>query len=356
MSARFCGVLTCGHIWTCPTCSARLRAERAERINAAVSNAGGTWIMLTVTLRHRAGMPLSKLLAGLILAWRKTRQGGLIQRLWSERVSASARAVEITYGDNGWHPHLHVLLRVDREWSAVEKEALLERWQDKVAAVLGSECAPSDRRALVWSAPFDASDAQSRASYLAKLGLEVAGLGKDSSVWSIARRAAAGCKASLYRWQEFYDATRGRRMLELDDRAQAFAMGDERFNSRGEMGQELATGVLDLPETHPVIVPLHPEQVSLLRWGEDRDPALLRNMLLAVAAAPDAAAEVSRWLALCEQCKLAAVGPERDAFASRRAAAAALREAQAREWTVRHMLERSLVPASEVDAYVSRVA
>ena len=70
----------------------------------------------------------------------------------------------------------------------------------------------------------------------------------------------------LYRWQEFYDATRGRRMLELDDRAQAFAMGDERFNSRGEMGQELAT-VLDLPETHPIIVPLHPEQVSLLRWG-----------------------------------------------------------------------------------------
>ena len=44
MSARFCGVLTCGHIWTCPTCSARLPLESFSRsVNAAVSNAGGTW-------------------------------------------------------------------------------------------------------------------------------------------------------------------------------------------------------------------------------------------------------------------------------------------------------------------------
>jgi hypothetical protein len=254
--------------------------------------------MLTVTLRHRAGLSLKELLSGLIFAWRKTRQGGAVQRIWTERVSASARAVEVTDGENGWHPHLHVLVRVDRGWTEEEKTTLLERWQRQVRAVLGDACVPSDSRALVWSALFDAGDANARPSYLAKLGLEVAGIAKDRSSWSIARRAAAGDALAVKRWHEFYEATKGRRMLELDDRAQAFAMGVDAHDGRGDLGVELAT-VTDLPEREPVILPLWPEEVAILRRGERALPTLLRDVLLAVAASEDPGRTLAEWLTWC---------------------------------------------------------
>ena len=38
--ARWTGLLTCGHIWSCPVCSNNLRAERAERIVRAVEFGG----------------------------------------------------------------------------------------------------------------------------------------------------------------------------------------------------------------------------------------------------------------------------------------------------------------------------
>jgi hypothetical protein len=226
--AKWTGLLTCGHIWTCPVCSQGLRSERAERVVRAVDHLGGRWQMLTLTLRHRQGFPLKDLRDGLMAAWRRTRQGGCIQRVWTERVSASVRAQEITYGENGWHPHIHVLLQTT-EWDEDERDALQARWEAAVVRELGEHCRPDDLHGLVWSEPFDASrDSGARATYLTKLGLETTGLAKEGrhgskTPWDVARAAALGESRSLWLWREFATATKGKRMIELDDRAQAAA-------------------------------------------------------------------------------------------------------------------------------------
>ena len=276
--ARWLGLMTCGHIWTCPVCSQNLRAKRAERIAAAVRGMGGRWQMLTITLRHREGMPLHTLMVGLMSAWRRTRQGGRIQRLWSDAVTGSARAVEVTHGENGWHPHVHVLLRTS-EWTDDDKDALLVRWQTAVRRELGGACTPSDERALTWSDPFDAADAGQREFYLAKLGLEMSGIGKKSrgasasrSHWDVARDAAEGDSRSVWLWREFQAATKGRRMLELDDRASLAA--------KKQLESE-APDPRDDGEGKTTLIEVKRDDVRALRRLEFRLPAIFAIVLQA---------------------------------------------------------------------------
>lgn len=288
--ATFVGVLQCGHIWTCPTCSRRLRAERADRIRRAVEYGKGSWRMLTVTVRHGPRGKLAHVLGGLSRAWRRTRQGGAIQRIWSEGVTASVRATEITYGANGWHPHVHVLLRTN-EWGAEEQAALFARWQRSVDRELGAEFLPDARHGLRWSREADGGCA----AYLAKVGLELAGVGKEGrngslSAWELARRAAEEKDPkSLALWTEFQAATKGRRMIELDDRAQRFAEGLE--------------GGVDIPRDEENRVPeprafveLWPEEVRALRRAERRGKTPW-DLLRAIEASRDPTECVRGWFA-----------------------------------------------------------
>jgi len=288
---KWCGLLTCGHIWTCPVCSQHLRGERAENIVRAVDHLGDRWQMLTVTVRHRQGLSLKALRDGLMAAWRRTRQGGRIQRVWSDRVSASIRAQEVTYGDdNGWHPHVHVLLRTT-EWDEDEKDALQARWERAVVRELGEHCRPDDLHGLVWSEPFDASrDSGQRATYLAKLGLETAGLAKEGrfnnrTPWDIARAAAGGDSRSLWLWREYSAATKGKRMIELDDRAQAAA----------KRSRELEFDVEASGEIQEVSrIPVKRDDVRALRRIERRIGTIMVLVLRAAETAGEAG--VQEWI------------------------------------------------------------
>jgi hypothetical protein len=215
----------------------------------------GRWQMLNLTVRHRRAMPLRGLLSGMMRAWRRARQGGATQAIWTERVTASVRATEVTYGENGFHPHLHVLLRTS-EWTAEETDALRERWQQAVLRELGPECVPSDDRAVVWSTPIDLcresiADAEKRAGYLFKLGLEIAGAGKvgrgrSLSAWQLLDRAVSGEAGAAALWREYAAATRGKRMIELDDRAQRFA----KMPSRGALEEPLRESTAERMTIH----------------------------------------------------------------------------------------------------------
>ena len=303
--ARWKGILTCGHIWTCPVCSQNLRSERAERITRAVDHLAGRWQMLTVTFRHRHGLALKDLVEGLGRAWRRTRQGGRIQRVWTGRVSASVRCLEVTYGDNGWHPHVHVLLRTT-DWTEEEKGWLQDRWERAVVKELGVHARPSDLVGLKWSEPFDAKGASGRrATYLAKLGLETSGIAKEGkgssrTPWDLARAAAAGDSRSLWLWREFYAATRGKRAIELDDRA---AAADKR-------AQEVASSLLENePEGNelPVHIEVQRDDVRALRRLERRIGAI---MAIVLRAAEERGAEgVREWVDFARADLLARAGP-----------------------------------------------
>jgi hypothetical protein len=291
---RWIGVLTCGHIWTCPVCATKLRAERLARVYRAAEVGSSVWQMVTLTVRHRDGMPLRSLLSGLMAAWRRIKQGGAVQRIWTANVKASIRAVEVTRSANGWHPHLHVLLHTDG-FTEEEQAILLERWKVCVERELGPDCVPNDERAIRWSTPIDMCRASkdARIAYPLKLGLEIAGpkgaRGGSMTPWRLAELAAAGDSQARGWWLEFCRATKGRRMIELDDRAQRYA----------KTPRELADEPGFEAERERVVVPVDSLEMRALREYEQRfDHGILAAIVQDVSRAQRPAETVRAWIDL----------------------------------------------------------
>lgn len=216
--AWWLGVLKCGRQHACPVCAAKRAAERADELDRMMqADPEGRWQMLTLTLRHRAGEPLRELLKLLYKALRRVRTTRITREIFDARVTASVRALEVTYGANGFHPHVHLLLRTS-EWTAEERAALASEWSQALPGRV------LDDVGVVWSTPIEGWHKQ-RALYVAKLGAEVAGVAKkckhgNMSVWQLAE-AALKSEPLQCRWREYQEAMRGRRLLEFDERAKA---------------------------------------------------------------------------------------------------------------------------------------
>jgi hypothetical protein len=114
-SAYYCGLETCGNVWLCPVCSAKIHHRRAAELSDALSTweaDGRSASLVTITVPHDLDDPLSKLVSAERVAWRHVTAGAAWQRL-KRRLAIAGHiiALEFTWGDeNGWHPHYHVLL------------------------------------------------------------------------------------------------------------------------------------------------------------------------------------------------------------------------------------------------------
>lgn len=109
----YSGLQTCGSVWACPACSARIQAQRRLELGllmAAAAEQGYCVVFTTYTLRHKAGQPLAGLWDGLSYAHRRVKQDKTVSKLRKGHGEVgSVRATEVTYGQNGWHPHMHSL-------------------------------------------------------------------------------------------------------------------------------------------------------------------------------------------------------------------------------------------------------
>ena len=170
-ASRLRGVARCGSVWECPACSLAIRTRRAEEVSRAIEWHGrNNTQLLTLTVRHGIGSDLESIRKGVARAWRQMQTGAPWKRFKGQvGLIGSIRACEITYGPNGFHPHLHVLL-LTRDLSNDEIEcarvSLSVRWQSIVARVLGSEHVPNDRNGC------DLRRCHGE-DYIAKLGLEL---------------------------------------------------------------------------------------------------------------------------------------------------------------------------------------
>lgn len=138
-------VQTCGSVWACPVCSARILFERTQDVAEAFrrwDETGGRVGMVTLTVRHRKGQALKDVWGLVGKAWARMTSG----RPWSrvkERMNLAGwmRATEVTHGANGWHVHLHVLVFVEAGTTEADFKAgtslLLERWSECVDAMGG---------------------------------------------------------------------------------------------------------------------------------------------------------------------------------------------------------------------------
>lgn len=112
--AGYAGLMYCESIWACPTCAASIRAHRADEIMEGVGRhiaAGGGGLFITLTVPHGRTDALRGLLRTITQGWgamMRDRAG----RDWKARLGLAGyiRAVEVTHGDAGWHPHLHLLV------------------------------------------------------------------------------------------------------------------------------------------------------------------------------------------------------------------------------------------------------
>lgn len=175
-TCHFDGVARCGLVWECPDCSAAIKAERAADLARVLDwhrgNFGREGIaMLTLTVAHDMGDDMAGLVTGIARAWKYFIQG----REWRamrERLGfvGSVRALEVTLGPNGAHPHLHVLLLTRLDVAAQEwfRRWAFARWR---AALTRAGFAPDNLPDSAHGASVTRSDDDG--SYLTKLGLEI---------------------------------------------------------------------------------------------------------------------------------------------------------------------------------------
>lgn len=117
-NARFSGVSTCGSVWHCPVCAAKItevRREELERAMVAHIKIHGEAYLLTLTFPHEADHPLRELITkfGKALAKFKTcyQYKAILGKEGTASRIGSVRSLEVTVSvENGWHPHTHDLV------------------------------------------------------------------------------------------------------------------------------------------------------------------------------------------------------------------------------------------------------
>lgn len=140
-SAGYAGIATCGSVWCCPSCAAKVAAHRAGDLATVmrhVLDTGGSASLMTFTLRHHTGHRLPELWDAISEAWGSVTSGGA----WAKDQATGGmlgwvKAVEVTHGRNGWHPHIHVLVcwddRISEETARLVGESMHARWTSKLA-------------------------------------------------------------------------------------------------------------------------------------------------------------------------------------------------------------------------------
>jgi hypothetical protein len=139
--AYYRGLETCGNVWPCPVCSAKIHHRRAAELRNALatwSDNGHSSSLLTITVPHDVEDPLSRLVEAQKDAWKHITQGAAWQRIKRRHgIAGHIIALEFTWGDeNGWHPHYHVLLVHDQDLDA----AAIAQLRRHVHARLASSC------------------------------------------------------------------------------------------------------------------------------------------------------------------------------------------------------------------------
>lgn len=227
------GVSRCGSPWACSVCSPTIGERRASEIDTAIGNwhdQGGSVYFVTATLRHQYGDDAAQLLDMLQGAWSRTfRWGGGIRPPW---YAGMVRAVEITDGKNGFHPHVHAAIFVEPGWAdclddiARELHDLRLDWQESVERYGGSTAVSDASGCPGWDVRPVSVDGSTLGNYLAKIeggwgaGLELArtdlkrARGRSGvTPFELLAAAVEGDTHAAIRFRIYERATAGRRRI-----------------------------------------------------------------------------------------------------------------------------------------------
>lgn len=284
--AFYSGLQVCASVWACPVCAAKIsERRRAELVTAvALAKSMGMHVkLLTLTVPHGLGDDLPTLLVQIRNAWRRTttgRAGKDFRKLLG--IKGTIRALEVTHGQNGFHPHLHVLLFLEQDATNGCIQGLFTPiWQN--ACLKAGLPRPSDAHGC------RVDDGSKAAAYASKWGLESEltkshtkkGRNGSRTPWDFLRAfldKSEGWEQSAHLFRTYADAFKGQRQLYWSNGLRALlALGEEATDEEVAATQEdnarvLAeltdeqwrailvtkseTAVLDMAEQHPEALPL----------------------------------------------------------------------------------------------------
>lgn len=266
-SAGLAGLQTCGSVWACPVCSARIQGERRRelvQLVAGVHGAGGCVALVTRTVRHRKGQPLADLCRALGECHRAVGKDKRVRKLRAELgFSGYVRAREITHGEHGWHPHDHSLYCFEAPITPeqlAELQALeVEVWATRAASLgLQAPLAKAQDARLV-SQSF-AADYLAKSEYgdisADSMAFEMSGnatktgKGKKSRTpWQIlAAVVEDGDADDLDLWWEYEAATKGMRALTWSRGLKAAHSIGEKTDEEIAEEDEGGEGVMELED------------------------------------------------------------------------------------------------------------
>lgn len=175
----YAGLASCGSVWLCPVCNAKIMAKRAIDVGLALTWAHANGLLViwgSLTQRHGVNDALSDLMGLEAKAWRRVTQS----KMWKnentvltvphEHVGGEhdrhgcpwdckrqedyvdtgrggrvgyIRAAEITVGYHGWHPHFHPLMFWRGSRASAEDFAgrVVAKWVESVVKLGGDALA-----------------------------------------------------------------------------------------------------------------------------------------------------------------------------------------------------------------------
>ncbi|MGL5290715.1 MAG: protein rep, partial [Vibrionaceae bacterium] len=120
-SGHYKNLATCGSVWACPVCTAKIQERRRQEIAQAMQQqyaSGGQCVMVTLTAPHYSHQNLDGLRArqrAALTAFR-LRSGSFARALKAADYKGLIRSLEVTVSEkNGWHLHTHELWFLDKK-------------------------------------------------------------------------------------------------------------------------------------------------------------------------------------------------------------------------------------------------
>lgn len=224
-NACYRGLQTCGSVWACAVCASRVSEERRKELTAAIAAAVGLGLapyLVTFTVRHKWADGIRATCDGLLAARKRLRSGKggeQFRERWG--LVGTVRALEVTHGKNGWHPHVHELVFVREGGVAPQLEAdLRERWSGAVSAVglrdvndHGVRVQAADEAISSYVAKFGTGRAWGAEEELSKAVSKSGRPGHRTPVDLLAAATFDGDEAAGRLWQEYARGFFGRRQL-----------------------------------------------------------------------------------------------------------------------------------------------
>lgn len=181
-TTSYSGLQTCGSVWACPVCSAKIAERRRAEIIAAMTAhkaSGGCMNLLTLTAPHQRVDQLGDLLAKQALALKNMFADRTVRKVLAEMgVLGQIRALEVTHGrlsefNNGWHPHYHFLLFAGAGVDLVRFNGpQMKDWATRLYLRWAACCERAGLGTPSFAHGLKLDDGSKAAKYVAKWGLE----------------------------------------------------------------------------------------------------------------------------------------------------------------------------------------